>query len=298
MTPDEYIEHVLENQKLTRAELDDLRKHRADVEAILEEHFSDSDPNIQYVGSYKKKTMIRDSYDLDVACYFPHEDDDAGGNLQEIYDSAYSALSENYHVERKTSALRIMEKGALISRTDFRIDVVPGRYSDDDSSDVFLHQEAAEKSRLKTNPNTHVAHIRDSGVRDAIKLAKLWKHQRGVRLKTFVIELLVVKLLKQRKHAKLGTQLIHVLTEFRDNTDDLSVEDPANSKNDLKPLLDDARADLAAWASITLGHIENDDWESVFGKLPQDQKSQADLTAARGSVAATSPPTRPWLPRE
>lgn len=298
MIPDDYLERVLENQKLTQEELDELRQHREDVQTILEEHFSDSDPNIQYAGSYKKKTMIRDSYDLDVACYFAHEDDDAGANLQEIYDSAYDALSEHYHVERKTSALRIMERGARVSRVDFRIDVVPGRYTDDSDSDVFLHQEGAEKSRLKTNLQTQVEHIRESGVRDAIKLAKLWKYQRRIRIKTFVLELLVVKLLKHRKNAKVSNQLIHVLTEFRDNAEDLTVDDPANSNNDLKPLLDEARGDLATWASITLGYIEKDDWESVFGKLLEEEKSQAGLTAAIGRVAVSSQPNRPWLPKE
>ena len=297
MTPDEYLERVLQNQRLTRAELDALRQHRTDVQTILEEHFSEADPNIQYAGSYKKKTMIRDSYDLDIACYFAHEDDEAGASLREIYDSAYGALSEHYHIERKTSALRIMEKGAVVSRTDFRIDVVPGRYTDDSATDVFLHQEGVEKSRLKTHLQTHVEHIRDSQVRDAIKLAKLWKYQRRVMIKTFVLELLVVSLLKQRKHAKLSNQLVRVLTVFRDEAEDLSVTDPANSNNDLKPLLDEARNDLASWASITLSYIENDDWESVFGKLQEDQKDAAALTAALGRVAASSPSNRPWLPK-
>lgn len=298
MTPDEYLERVLQNQRLTRAELDALRQHRTDVQTILEEHFSEAGPNIQYAGSYKKKTMIRDSYDLDIACYFAHEDDEASTSLREIYDSAYDALSEHYHVERKASALRVMEKSAIVSRTDFRIDVVPGRYTDELAADVFLHQEGVEKSRLKTNLQTHVGHIRDSQVRDAIKLAKLWKYQRGVRVKTFVLELLIVSLLKQRKHAKLSNQLVYILTVFRDEAEDLSVTDPANANNDLKPFLDEARNDLASWASITMSYIESDDWESVFGKLQEEQSDAVALTAALGRVAASSPPSRPWLPKE
>lgn len=298
MTPDEYLKRVLENQKLAQEELDELRQHRANVQAILEKHFSDSHPYIQYAGSYKKRTMIRDSYDLDVTCYFAHEDAEAASNLKEIYDSAYDALSEHYHVERKTSALRIMQKGALISRADFRIDVVPGRYTDESESDVFLHQEGVEKSRLKTNLQTHVEHIRDSGLRDAIKLAKLWKFQRRVRIKTFVLELLVVKVLRYRKNARLSSQFIHMLKEFRDNADDLTVEDPANSGNDLKLLLDQAREDLSSWASITLSYIERNDWQSVFGKLPEGQNVEAGRTAALGKIAASSAPSRPWLPKQ
>lgn len=297
MTPDEYLERVLDQQRLTRAELDELRDHRADVEGVLRRHFSESAPAIVYAGSYKKGTMIRDSYDLDMTCYFEHEDTEAGETLAEIYEGVYEALSEDYYVERKRSALRVKEKSLLATRSDLRIDVVPGRYVDDERRDAFLHQEGDEKARLKTNLQVQVEHIRDSGVREAIKLLKLWRYQRNVTIKTFVLELLVVELLKRRKTAKLKTQFTHVLTEFRDNADDLHVEDPANSNNDLTPLLDEARSDLAAWARITLEDIENDAWESVFGRLPEEERTEAALTVAIARAASTTAPNRPWLPQ-
>ena len=296
MTPDEYLEHVLQDQRLTESELSALRQHRTDVQAVLEEHFTDADPSIQYAGSYKKKTMIREAYDLDVACYFQHEDTSAGETLQEIYDAVAEALSEDYYVDRKRSALRVMQKDAVVTREDLRIDVVPGRYTDDTNSDVFLHQEAGDKDRLKTNLQVHVTHIRDSGVRDTIKLMKLWKHQRNVRIKSFVLELLVVDLLKDHKTETLSSQIVHLLTQFRDHAEDLSVVDPANSNNDLKPLLDEARAELAAWASLTLNDVDQEDWESVFGKLPERAMDAAVVTGAIARAASSSPPSRPWLP--
>ena len=82
MTTDQYLENVLSQQRLTNSELNELRAHRADVQTVLEDHFSESNPGIRYAGSYKKKTMIRDAYDLDVACYFGHEDTAAGQNLE------------------------------------------------------------------------------------------------------------------------------------------------------------------------------------------------------------------------
>ena len=297
MTADQYLKNVLSQQRLTNKELDELRGHRADVQIVLEDHFSESNPDIRYAGSYKKKTMIRDAYDLDVACYFGHEDSAAGQTLKEIYDVCAEALSENYHVQRKRSALRVMEKGALVSRTDFRIDVVPGRYTNEERSDAFLHQEGGGKTRLKTNLQVHVEHIRDSGVRDAIKLLKLWRYQRSIQIKTFVLELLAVDLLRYRKAAKLSTQLEHVFTVFRDDADGLRVEDPANSNNDLKPLVDEARSDLAAWASRTLEYIDNHDWESVFGKLPEEMKTEAALSVAVGQAASRTSRSRPWLPK-
>ena len=212
MTTDQYLKNVLSQQRLTNKELNELRAHRADVQTVLEDHFSESSPDIRYAGSYKKKTMIRDAYDLDVACYFGHEDTAAGQTLSEIYDACADALTENYHVQRKRSALRVMEKGALVSRRDFRIDVVPGRYTNEERGDAFLHQEGGGKTRLKTNLQVHVEHIRDSGIREAIKLLKLWRCRRDIGIKTFVLELLAVDLLKYRKAARLSAQLEHVFS--------------------------------------------------------------------------------------
>ncbi len=297
MTTDQYLKTVLSRQRLTNKELNELRAHRADVQTALEDHFSESSPDIRYAGSYTKKTMIRDAYDLDVACYFGHDDTSAGQTLSEIYDACAEALTEDYHVQRKRSALRVMEKGALVSRTDFRIDVVPGRYTNEKRGDAFLHQEGGGKARLKTNLQVHVEHIRDSGIRDAIRLLKLWRYRRDIGIKTFVLELLAVDLLKYRKATRLSAQLEHVFTVFRDNPDGLHVEDPANSNNDLKPLVDEARSDLAAWASLTLESIDNHDWESVFDKLPKEVKTEAALSVAIGQAASRTSPSRPWLPK-
>ena len=63
MTTDQYLENVLSQQRLTNSELNELRAHRADVQTVLEQRFSESNPDIRYAGSYKKKAMIRDAYD-------------------------------------------------------------------------------------------------------------------------------------------------------------------------------------------------------------------------------------------
>ncbi|MFC1791910.1 hypothetical protein ACFL0I_05565 [Gemmatimonadota bacterium] len=296
MTPDEYLEGILATQKLEEEELAELRDNRAGVEDVLAEHLGESAPSIQYAGSYKKRTMIRDAYDLDILCYFERDDTSAGETLQEIYDAVCEALSQSYYVERKRSALRVLADGAGTTRADLRIDVVPGRFTDETRTDAFLNQENGEKERLKTNLKTHVEHIRDSGVRDAIKLAKLWKHQRNISIKTFVLELLVVDLLGELKTVKLSEQFTHFLREFRDHSDSLSVTDPANGNNDLNQILDGARGELAEWARLTLEYIENDSWESVFGAVPERGRSVADLSAALGRAAVSTPASRPWLP--
>ena len=74
------------------------------------------------------------------------------------------------------------------------------------------------------------------------------------------------------------------------------VEDPANPNNDLKPLVDEARSELAAWASRALEYIDNHNWEFVFGKLPAEEKTVAALSVAIGQAASRTLPSRPWFP--
>ena len=102
--------------------------------------------------------------------------------------------------------------------SDIHIDVVPGRYTDDTRTDVYLHQNLANKERLKTNLQTHIDHVRDSGVADAIRLMKLWRVLNAIGLKTFVLELLVIDLLAGKANWVLTDQLTHILTKLRDNS--------------------------------------------------------------------------------
>lgn len=301
MNANDYLAKILEQQTFADddPELVELRKLREEIEDLLRNHFSKSAPSIRWGGSVAKKTMIREAYDGDMTCYFPHEETGAGSTLEEIYEAVAAALGKKYEVERKTSALRVKDRSTMRASgfaQDLHIDVVPGRFTDGTDADVFLHQTSGEKQRLKTNLQVHIDHIRDSGVRPAIRLMKLWNVRNGIGAKTFVLELLVVKLLKNRKTASLPRQLEHVWTELRDHADSLAVEDPANpSGNDLKPVLDQVRHRLSGVAGTTLSVVESTGWEAVFGPVEgeDDENHKAALKAAAARVAN---PTRPWLP--
>lgn len=184
-----------------------------------------------------KCTMIRESYDGDMTCYFPHDETGAGDTLEKIHSAVQAALQDEYDVELKPSVLRIREKSTTC--VDLHIDVVPGRYVNGNNGDVFLHRTSGDKTRIKTNLQTHIDHIKDSKVTDAIQLMKLWKIRNGLlSTKTFVLELLVVKILDGMDSSSLADQLVTVWTELANNANDLSVTDPANSNNDLASILD------------------------------------------------------------
>src|SRR5262249_49414942 len=94
----DYLEAVLRSQTLAPDgdELKLVRDERKKVEALLRREFIDCLPTIRYGGSMAKGTMIKAAYDLDLPCYFGHDDDGAGKTLKEIYDNVKAALDKEY----------------------------------------------------------------------------------------------------------------------------------------------------------------------------------------------------------
>src|SRR5258708_110712 len=297
MTDQEYLERVLKGQDLTddSAEMRELREHRQAVERHLRES-SGSAPGSRYVGSKAKGTLNKESFDLDMTCYFPRDDESAGQTLQEVYESVERALQKSYRTRRKGCAIRILDAQ---DERDFHVDVVPGRFVEGADGDVFLYPSSADKERLKTNLDKHIEHVKSSGVVAAIRLLKLWKARRGTDVKTFALELLTIDQLERKKDSSLPEQLKHVWTQFRDRMRDLQVQDPANREgNDLTDLLDSAvRQQLEDQARATLDTIKRSGWEAVFSKIDDEDdgdKGRARVDALRRVAAASPVPAKPW----
>jgi hypothetical protein len=293
MSPNEYLNTLLTQNKLTEdsKEVEELRAHRAEVEAVIRSALSKCKPSIRYGGSKAKGTMVRGSYDLDLTCYIGCDDDGAGTSLEEIYNTVKKALVDaGYTVVEKTSAIRIRS-----GDVDFHVDVVPGRFFDNTKTDVWLHRTQGDKSRLKTNLDLHIEHVKKSGLQDAICLMKIWRERYAMsELRTFAIELLTIKLLDGVKNKDLPTQMRELFVQLKEHARDVVIEDPANpGGNDLSDVLPiGVRAALEAAASSALSAVDAGGWESVFGPLKIDDASR-NAAVAR-AVATSSTATKPW----
>jgi hypothetical protein len=299
MTPAEYTQAILKAQTLERDgdEMKALQTHRADVEKLLATAFSKSSSTIRYGGSKAKNTMIRESYDLDIICYFPSDETEAGSTLKEIFENVLQALAKSYDVYPKTSAIRLRSRDARELGTDFHIDVVPGRFTDEKMEDAFLYISSGEKQRLKTNLDVHISHVRDSGRTDVIRLLKLWNKRRGLNVRTFVLELLVLEVLPKviKQTAPLDEQLTEFWKYLRDHSKELAIQDPSNpTGNDLSGCFDEnVRVRLAEAAATTLSNISMLGWPAVFGAAEVPSTS-ARVQALRATAATISSPAKPW----
>ncbi len=293
MTNNEYLDAILNQESFKKddVELDDLRAERDKVEVIIQDAFETSSPQIVYGGSKAKHTMVKSSYDLDIPVYFDHDDTKCGATLKDIYENVRDALSNDYFVISKNASL-CLEIHDGENKSYSHVDVVPGRRVSEDKSntDVFLYQNDGEKNRLKTNLETHIGHIRDSGFRSEIKLTKIWRNINNINVKTFVLELLVVKILEGREGDSLEDNMTYLWGQFRDNVDNLSVVDPANSGNDLVPLLEQGKPGLKVFATEALSFVHADSWKSILGEVNEVDKGVSDAVVGVAPTVITNPP--------
>lgn len=239
--------------------------------------------------------MIRESYDLDIICFFPDDETAAGTTLKELFDNTEKALQTHYFIVRKKSALRL-ERRENNTNYYYHVDVLPGRFVDEDKGDAYLHQNNGEKDYLKTNVTKQIGLIKNSGLQRVIKLIKYWKVRNALQIKTFVLELLIVKILKDCDESNLEKCLKSFWQEIIDNCDNINVEDPANPNgNDLSPMLDPViKSSLKSAAETAIYYVNEEKWETIFGSVKVEENKASKISIIE-SIAATTPIiSKPW----
>ncbi len=255
MTNQEYLESLLNSQRLSKTELDNLQTLRARIEAVLGS--LSGSPRFYYAGSYGKDTIIRENYDLDVVAYWPS---DCSYTLKDIFYGVGEVLKRQWtYVNPKTVAWEIPFQGG------FHIDVVPGRAIDSTFKYANLYRRDKDSS-LKTSIKVHIDTVRDSGRREAIRLMKLWKVRKKVPFKTFILELMTIEGCKGKSLSELEPQLNDAFQYIRDNIVNARVVDPANTNNVISD--DISTADKLTIKAAARAAIDARSWRDVFENLP------------------------------
>ncbi|MHB0914597.1 MAG: SMODS domain-containing nucleotidyltransferase [Thermoleophilia bacterium] len=287
MKENEYLKKILEDQVLSSDEIKELKNHRDDVESCIRKEVGE-DPTIKYAGSKAKATMIRECYDLDIICYFPDTDD---RTLKDIYHDIKNILKDKYSVETKTSVIRI--NGIKDSDDAYHIDVVPGRYIDENKDDAFLYISNSNGDRIQTNIDVHISTIKNSGCQEVIKLAKLWKVRNRLDFRTFILELAVVRALDGFKDKdNLDKAMRVVLGFFKDDFVGCRLIDPANTNNIVSDLISKAKKEaLATAAGQALDGLDDADGDEGWKEIFKDENKKESKVFY---PLATSSPPRPW----
>lgn len=218
-----YFNDLLSSQDLTIAEIQGLQDLRTEIQAQLS--VLSGNPRFYYAGSYSKGSMIRTRYDLDIVIYWPHT---TISSLETIYSAVGNVLRRHWRsVNPKTVCWEIPFSN------EFHIDVVPGRALDATFLNANLYR-SDKKSSFKTSLKTHIDKVKKSGRLPVIRLMKLWRERRQVPFhKSFLLELMTIEGCAGKNFDDFPGQLMASFGYIRDNIENYSFKDPANSNNNL-----------------------------------------------------------------
>lgn len=292
-TIETFLQQLLSDQNLTPEQERTLEAHKTEVTDFLRKEFGNS-PIIKYAGSLAKGTMIQDCFDLDIVCYFPSSDT---RTLKEIRDDVSTHLGTKYVMQDKASAERIINLKGNTTSSSYHIDVVPGRFIEN-TKDVFLHIASGDRERMQTNLKTHIDYIANSNCVPIIRLAKTWVSRNNITIKTFVLELFVVRVLSG-SHAKsdLKKSFLTVLESFRDEFEKMQLVDPANSGNIVSQLIPGSEKKMVALAAKSALQTVSDsddvnNWKTIF-----NEKKQAASSVAGTRIIPVIAPSIPFTPQ-
>lgn len=191
-------------------------------------------PNYRYGGSLAKGTANTNSCDIDLLCYM---DSDSSYSVKEVYEEIAKSLENNdFIIEKKNSAICVLGKRGE-QEWDTTVDVVPGKYTSDDSNkDVFLWCNRDQK-RLKSNPEIQIGKVKNCDYKDLIRLVKLYRTFKGFKFKSFYLEIFIIDYLASNlnKEKTLYENLV-TFTEHANEIGKVKLLDPANSANDISDI--------------------------------------------------------------
>lgn len=251
MTAHQYLTGLLLKQELQPTELGALRTFRDQIEAWLRADVG-SLARFYYGGSFGKRTMLRESYDLDIILYFPPTEN---STLRQIFDRVRRRLTQgNLVVVPRTVALRLPYVGG------FHVDVVPGRAQDATFRYATLFKNQELPSTLQTSVKIHIESVKDAGLSDTVRLAKLWRLRHRLDVDTFPLEIAVQNAMRGVRRDDLGHAMHTVLQYLAKSFLRATLIDPANTANIIEPSVA-TRFAAATQAERSLGETN---WNQII----------------------------------
>lgn len=292
MTVNEYLEELLDDEKLQDKDKEEIQNKRDEVERLLNEEYGNKIKTIKYSGSIAKKTAINTSKDLDLAVHFKNN---AFSTLKDMYENVHDFLDDHYNIRKQKVSIGL---------TDHDVDVVPGRRideEDENNNDVNLYNSDAH-TRIKTNIEKHKQHITESECRKIIKLFKIWKNSHSLKFKSFAVELLVIQALDGTSAKSSKEKVKEVLEYIENKIESVKLIDPANSQNNVSDAIKSIdKTMLKIKSSTCLGHLKSADegkeslysaWKKVFNDFSGDPDDSANKSQKRFTSDYGSQPNR------
>ncbi len=222
------------------------------VAAIIQHEFASWMSQVMWSGSFAKGTAITGASDADLFLSF-HT---TPTTLRDIYEEVFElAARRGWGPRRQNVSIGISVGGIAI-------DLVPGRQQQLASSDHSIYRRRAG-TWTKTNIETHVRLVKNSGLTPDVRLVKIWRRQHGLDFPSFAAELATIRGIRETSPfpSTLAGRFAASLAFLAKQLPTARLEDPANASNNVAD--DMSVSDKAAIARTAAASL-NAKWGDVI----------------------------------
>ncbi|MFH0898023.1 MAG: nucleotidyltransferase [bacterium] len=178
-------------------------------------------------GSRAKGTAIKGGSDIDFVVVFKAN---AFNSIEKMYNTTEAFLKQYGPVRRQNVSFGLRVE-------QWEIDVTPAKKQTALSSTLSIRNNRT-KSYIETNIKQHINFIRGSGCKKEIMAMKIWNKQQQLDLESFLIEVAVIQVLKNKWGYNLEKRLQIVLDFFAGELFKQQIVDPAKPSNILNADID------------------------------------------------------------
>lgn len=253
MTSDEYVLSIVRKHALSEQIDNNTTRYVVDpLKRIISEWAGSCLCETKLSGSRAKGTAIDIATDLDL---FISLSSTTTNTLEEIYNSLYrQVVSKGINARKQNVSIGVTYNGC-------KVDLVPAKRQSQYGNDHSLYRRKAN-SWTKTNIETHISNVRNSGRKNEIIALKIWRENHNLEFPSIYLETLAIDALQGRSLYAPADNFIYLLGYIRDNIISKVVYDPANSNNKLSDELSASeKYSLAQQAKSSLGEQY---WESII----------------------------------
>ena len=253
MTANHYVESIVKKHKLPDT-IDNYTDNTVvtPLKKIIRNWAGTCLCDIKLSGSRAKGTAIDIATDLDL---FISLSSTTSNTLKEIYNSLYD------YVVRQGITARKQNVSIGITYQNKDVDLVPAKRQGQYGNDHSLYRRKAD-SWTKTNIDTHIHKVKNSGRITEIVALKIWRENHSLDFPSIYLECFAMEVLWGRNLYSYADNFRFLLENIRDNIDSKRIIDPANSNNILSDELSyNEKKKLAMQATSSLSEKY---WESII----------------------------------
>ncbi len=215
-----------------------IERHAPNIYFVAENKINELTPHIhawangheyeiKLSGSLAKGTGITGTTDIDIFISL-HPSVKECNSLDTVYSTLRNRMSAvGYSVREQNVSLGI-------DHTGLKVDLVPGVKHHPLGFDHSIWKRK-KQTWTKTNIDSHINSVKNSGRIDDIKLIKIWRKNKELDFPSFYLELSVIEALKGTSltDSSLSSNFVKVMNYLASDFESKVIKDPSNDNNEV-----------------------------------------------------------------